>query len=149
MRRWLRDDDIAPWSPVQDGRDWDLRARLVDLLEQTSTIADEELAAAAAQLLADYRSIWVRERRWRNNDAPDPVLVHVAGEVIACREYRRSCPGYIVDRRQTCQHCGAELVHGRWGMFFEPGAAVAQLGTIKFTPRGDLRERPCTSGEDT
>lgn len=130
--------------------EWQLRERLVDVLEQVAAgdPADvDQVAAVAAELLADLRQVWIRDRRWRNDGTPKPVLVHQAGEVIACREYRRSCPGYIVDQRQTCTLCGAQLVHGRWAVFYEPGAAVAQLGTITYPAHGTATETPCSEGE--
>lgn len=65
--------------------------------------------------------------RWRNS-GPPPVVEHVAGPVISSVEYRRSCPGYIVDRRQTCTRCGIELRRGRWAVFFVEGEIVTQVG---------------------
>lgn len=142
-------DESTPWAPVVEaGAGWELRSRLVEVLEHAAALDDQEqLAAAAAQLLSDYRAVWVRERRWRNTDPLPPVLVHVAGEVIACREYRRSCPGYIVDQRQACARCGAELIRGRWAVFVTPGEPVAKHGTIAYPPRGRPNEMPCDARE--
>lgn len=67
--------------------------------------------------------------RWRNpGGRPQiPCRLHVAGPVISCREYRRSCPEYIVDRRQCCADCGRQLVRGRWAVFFLEGAEVVEI----------------------
>jgi hypothetical protein len=66
-------------------------------------------------------------QRWRN-DGPPPQVIHVAGPVINSVEYRRSCPGYIVDRRQACDDCGRQLVRGRWAVFFAETALVIEHG---------------------
>jgi len=120
-----------------------LRERVVDVLERAAAGADVE-PDLAARLLADLRAVWVRERRWRNSSLPT-ATVHLAGEVINCREYRRSCPGYIVDRRQTCTRCGEQLVRGRWAVFFTPGGHVAALGTVLYDAAGRPGEAPCTA----
>lgn len=84
------------------------------------------LACEAQALLEDLTgSIWPIHR-WRN-DGPPAEVEHVAGPVITCREYRRSCPGYIVDRRQTCLNCGRELARGKWDLFYAPGERVREL----------------------
>ena len=117
--------------------EWELRERLAAVLEKTAALDDGALAADAAQLLADYRQVWTRDWRWRNRGEKQPAVLHVAGPVIASREYRRSCPTYIVDQRQACDRCGEELVRGRWAMFWEIGAVVAKYGTVTFLPRGE------------
>lgn len=145
-----RHGEVVPWTPVVEAGPggWELRERLVDVLEQVSELDELTVAVAAAQLLADFRSVWVRERRWRNNGPPPAPVIHVAGPVIACREYRRSCPGYIVDQRQACALCGSELIRGRWGVFFEQGDVVAKLGTIVYLPHGNDREIACSPTEE-
>lgn len=131
-----------------------LRERTVAVLEAAA--AGRASPDDAAQLLVDLRATWTREKRWRNNEGPRRPVLHVAGPVIACREYRRSCPGFIVDRRQACSTCGQELVRGRWAMFFDEGADVAALGSVVFVLSGttaetvacdDIEESACaTSG---
>jgi hypothetical protein len=127
---------VDGWQAV-----YGVREQLVAVLEAAA--AGDVDPAAAAHVLEQLRSIWVREKRWRN-DAPARAVVHVAGVVVSCREYRPSCPGYIVDRRQTCQRCGAELCRGRWSVFFDVGADVALLGTVAYGATGHEREVPCT-----
>jgi hypothetical protein len=124
--------------------EWELREQLVHVLEQTA--AGNADPPAAAALLEQLRAVWVRERRWRNTTSPKPAVVHVAGAVINCREARPSCPGYIVDRRQTCQLCGEQLVRGRWALFFDEGQPVAVYGEhapIRYPATGHAAEVPC------
>jgi len=120
-----------------------LRQRVVDVLERAVAGVDVE-PDAAATLLADLRAVWVRERRWRNSSLPT-ATVHLAGPVIDCREYRRSCPGYIVDRRQTCARCGVQLTRGRWALFYPADTAVAVLGTVTYPAAGRPGEAPCSA----
>src|SRR3954447_5174393 len=109
-----------------------LRERVTAVLVDVVEGRPDAAAAAAAELLDELRAVWIREKRWRNDrPRPQPVL-HEAGAVIACREHRPSCPGFIVDRRQTCTRCGRELVRGRWSMFYDPGQLVARLGTVTY-----------------
>lgn len=102
------------------------------------------LACRAAAVLEDITARGIRLRRWRNEaGAVHVVIVHVAGPVMACREYRRSCPGYIVDRRQTCAECGTQLVRGRWAAFFDVGELVGVLGADTRAPTATYaRGRP-------
>jgi len=120
-----------------------LRQRVVDVLERTAAGGDVE-PDLAATLLADLRAVWVRERRWRNSSLPT-ATVHLAGPVIDCREYRRSCPGYIVDRRQACTRCGVQLIQGRWALFYPPDSLVAVLGTVTYPAAGRPGEAPCSA----
>ncbi len=123
---------------------YELRQRTAALLERVVVEAAGELADDAARLLDDLRAVWVRERRWRNDGRQLASVEHVAGAVIDCREDRSWCPGYIVDRRQTCARCGAVLVHGRWSLFFAPGDLVAQrLGDTPIYTAPDGTETPC------
>lgn len=117
-----------------------LRERTTALLE--GVIAGRVEPAEARRLLEDLRGSWTREKRWRNS-APRRPVRHLAGPVIDCREYRRSCPQFIVDRRQACSVCGVELVRGRWAMFFTTGSAVATLGTIVYQATGHELEIGC------
>jgi hypothetical protein len=125
--------------------EWELREQLVHVLEAAA--AGSADASEAAALLEQLRAVWVRERRWRNTSAPKPAVVHVASPVINCREARPSCPGYIVDRRQTCQVCGQQLVRGRWALFFDEGQRVAVYGArapITYAATGHEAEVPCS-----
>ena len=117
-----------------------LRERTAALLEAAADGRHDP--AEARRLLEDLRASWTREKRWRNN-APRRPVRHQAGPVIDSREYRRSCPQFIVDRRQACSVCGAELVRGRWAMFFTEGTEVAVLGTIKYAATGHELEVTC------
>jgi hypothetical protein len=103
---------------------YDLRERTVAALEQAA--AGRLDPASAAVLLSDLRASWSREKRWRNNALPVQLL-HVAGPVIDSRRYVRSCPRFIVERRQACTVCGAELIRGRWAVFFADGQVVAAM----------------------
>lgn len=127
---------------------YELRERTVQLLERIAAdhadnLGSSATAAMAAGLLVDLRATWVREKRWRNSNLPVAVL-HIAGPVIDCRQPRPSCPRYIVDRRQACARCGAELIHGRWAVFFDVGAPVGVLGSIAYLSTGHHQEVPCT-----
>lgn len=53
---------------------------------------------------------------------PPELLEHVAGPVIASLAYagRPSLPPVVVERRQTCAECGAELERGGRGVHFWP-----------------------------
>jgi Recombinase len=122
-----------------------LRERTVAVLEQAA--AGRLDPAAAAALLSDLRASWSREKRWRNDTLPVPAL-HVAGPVIDSRTNVRSCPGLIVDRRQTCQRCGVELCRGRWAMFFVEHQAVGVMpgrAPIRFAATPDTHGIPCTT----
>ncbi len=116
---------------------------MVDVLERTAAGVDVE-PNLAATLLEDLRAVWVRERRWRNSSLPT-ATVHLAGPIIDCRENRRSCPGYIVDRRQACARCGEQLIRSRWGLFYAPDALVAVLGTVTYAAAGRPGEAPCSA----
>lgn len=95
------------------------------------------VACQAAGVLHEVAEIGLRMQRWRNGLGTVVVTVHIAGQVWVSREYRRSCPGYIVDRRQACALCGIELARGKWGMFFDPGDRV----WIRPDPPGLERDR--------
>lgn len=107
------------------------------------------LGCRARALLEDVVARGIRIRRWRQKAEPVVATVHVAGAVIACREYRRSCPLYIVDRRQACAVCGAELVRGTWALFYNPGDRVAvipsrhSVADLVVPARGRPAEIPC------
>lgn len=123
----------------------ELRERIVGVLD--GLVAGQPDAAAAEQLLADLRSVWIREKRWRNDTLP-VATVHVAGVVVDLREPRPSCPRYIADRWQSCSQCGAELLHGRWALFYEPGELVGVLGTVVYPASPTMshrREQTCTA----
>lgn len=80
-----------------------------------------------------------KRKRWRNPPGGGPKFVltaHVAGPVITCREDRPSCPGYIVDRRQVCTRCGAQLARGKWDRTHPEGSTVH----ISFDPRYGKRQ---------
>jgi hypothetical protein len=85
------------------------------------------LACRAKTVLERITQVGFRMVRWRNPPGPTVRVVHTAGPVINSREYRRSCPGYIVDRRQACTDCGEQLIRGRWALFFDEGDRVAVL----------------------
>lgn len=127
--------------------EWQLRERLVVVLETAAELDEAELAAAADQLLVDYRTIWTHERRWRNDGTLTARPVHVAGPVIDCVEYRVRCPGFVVDRRQTCTRCGYVLGRGKWACYFDEGAEVSQLGTILNAAKGKPGEVACSQAE--
>lgn len=120
----------------------DLRHRTAQLLEVLSALHLHE----ASELLSDLRFVWVRERRWGNTGAAI-TLVHVAGDVIACREWR----GYhqrVVGRRQGCRRCGARLVEctgpsiGPSSVWYTPGEEVRTFGP-RIPGLQDDQERPC------
>jgi hypothetical protein len=144
-------DSAGKWVSVYDSQlgVYELRERTAMLLEQVAASGGEH-AQAAVELLADLRLTWTREKRWRNTGVErPPAVIHIAGPVINCRQPRPSCPGYIVDRRQTCELCGAELAHGRWVYFYEQGQAVAVCGSVTLPADGKHRasrhwsEVPC------
>lgn len=110
---------------------YEFRGRVVHVLQLAAALeclcarAATCLACQAARVLEEVAQTGLRVTRWRNDlERPAVVDVHVAGQVWNSREYRRSCPGYIVDRRQACALCGLQLVRGRWNRFFEPGERV-------------------------
>lgn len=109
---------------------YEFRESVVAVLRQVAALecscpGARTLAARAAEILADVAASGLRVTRWRNPE-PEPWtgVAHVAGVVWSCREYRRSCPGYIVDQRQACARCGHELVRGKFGLWFPPGEVV-------------------------
>lgn len=120
----------------------EVRERVLDVVRDAAALAcscapGRACLGCRARALLEYLSaVGFRMHRWRNPIGPVVRQVHVAGPVIDCREYRRSCPGYIVDRRQACLDCGAELAHGRWSWFFYVGQPVAILASRSGAPGG-------------
>lgn len=134
-------------EPATSLHELDLRERTVQVLDAAAALG----MGPARRLLDDLRFVWTRERRWRRR-APATTVVHVAGEVIACREWR----GYyrrIVCRRQACQRCGRQLVfqEGPSGtmIWFEPGSEVAEHSGILNPASGDPLEQPCRGAAPT
>lgn len=120
----------------------EVRERVLDVVRDAAAlpcscaIGRACLGCRARAVLEHLTAVGFRMRRWRNPVGPIVRQVHIAGPVIDCREYRRSCPGYIVDRRQTCLDCGAELARGRWSWFFTLGQPVAVLASRSGGPGG-------------
>lgn len=109
---------------------YEFRESLVSFLQAVEALecrceAGRRVAGLATAILRDVAASGLRVTRWRNPERePWPGVVHVAGVVMHCREYRRSCPGFIVDQRQACSRCGHELVRGKFSPWFRPGAQV-------------------------
>lgn len=134
----------------------EVRERVLEVVRDAAALAcacepDRPCLACRARATLDFlTSAGFRLRRWRNPEGPPVAVLHVAGPVIACREHRPSCPGYIVDRRQACACCGAELARGKWAMFFELGERVGMLtpraggpGWLAYRSAGGPAEVPC------
>lgn len=141
----------------------EIRERVLDIVKDAAALAcfcdpDRPCLGCRARTVLDFlTTAGFRLKRWRNPPEPPLSVVHVAGDVIDCREYRRSCPGFIVDRRQTCTECGRELVRGRWALFFQPGDLVSillprpgsQLAGVPLHARGAPGEVHCAGRRPT
>lgn len=133
----------------------EVRERVLDVVRDAAALAcacepDRPCLACRARAVLDFlTTAGFRLNRWRNPPGPPVAVRHVAGPVIACREHRPSCPGYIVDRRQACACCGAELRRGKWAVFFDVGAPVGVLtprsgvGVLAYGSAGGPAEVPC------
>lgn len=111
---------------------YELRAEIVEVIKGAALLpcscsTDAPCLSCRAAAMIDSVQATIGLRRWRNTGVKPTITVHTAGAIQLSREYRRSCPGYITDRWQTCLVCGAELMRGRWALFFAPGVDVGEL----------------------
>jgi hypothetical protein len=134
----------------------EVRERVLDVVRDAAALPcscapGRACLGCRARMVLEYlTAVGFRMQRWRNPPGPIVRQVHVAGPIIDCREYRRSCPGFIVDRRQTCLDCGVELCRGRWAIFFAVGQPAAILrsrtgaqGGIVYAANGQPGEISC------